>query len=101
MGIFESNKDKKNDDAADQSDRSIMVSDVRIDRAGNEWKRKSLWFRQEHLGKLKVMAHFHGTKIEALIDQALDDYLKRNYDNSMAMRKMVKKSTGKIPTVKV
>ncbi len=78
-----------------------MVSDARIDRAGNEWKRKNLWVKQEHLGKLKVMAHFQNTKIEALLDKAIEDFLTNNFDNSMAMRKMVEKSTGKIPTVKV
>ena len=101
MGIFGNKKDKKTTDSNEQSERSIMVSDARIDRSGGEWRRKSLWIRQEHLGKLKVMAYFHSTKTEALLDQALEDYLKKNYDNSMAMKKMVKKATGKVPTVKV
>jgi hypothetical protein len=98
---MKSGKDKKSDAIAEPSEKSIIVSNARIDRAGNEWKRKPLWLRQKHLGKLKVMAHFHGSKLEALIDQALDDYIKAKYDNSMAMKEMVEKSTGKVPTVKV
>ena len=101
MGIFENKKEQKTSEAADQSEKSIIVSDARIDRVGNEWKRKNLWIKQEHLGKLKVMAHFQDTKIEALLDKAIDDYIKKNFDNSMAMKKMVEKSTGKVPTVKV
>lgn len=101
MGLMNWGKDKKSQAVAEPSEKSIFVSDARIDRAGNEWKRKTIWLRQEHLGKLKVIAHFHGTKSEALIDQALADYVKANYDNSMAMKKMVKKATGKVPTVKV
>lgn len=101
MSLMKSGKGKKTDAIAEPSDKSIIVSNARIDRAGNEWKRRPLWLRQEHLGKLKVMAHFHDTKIEALIDKALDDYIKANYDNSVAMKEMVKKSTGKVPTVKV
>lgn len=101
MGILGNKKDQQTSDSADQADRSIIISDVRIDRTGTEWKRKSLWFRQEHLGKLKVLAHFQDTKIEALLDKAIDDYLKKNFDNSMAMKKMVKNATGNIPTVKI
>ena len=101
MGIFESKKEQKTNESIDQSENSIIVSDARIDRAGNEWKRKNLWIKQEHLGKLKVMAHFQETKIEALLDKAINDYLKKNFDNSMAMKKMVKKAIGKIPTVKI
>ena len=101
MGISESDKNKKKDASGEESEHSIIVSNARIDRAGNEWKRKSVWLRQEHLGKLKVMAHFRDTKVEALLDQALEAYLKTNYDNSMAMKKMVQQSTGKVPTVKV
>ena len=101
MSIFGSKKEQKSCDSVDQADRSIMVSDARIDSAGTEWKRKHLWLKQEHLGKLKVMAHFQDTKIEALLDKAIEDYLKKNFDNSMAMENMVMKATGKAPTVKV
>ena len=101
MSISGNKNEPKTTDSAEQPDRTIIVSDARIDRAGNEWKRKSVWFRQEHLGKLKVMAHFRDTKVEALLDQALDDYLNKNFDNSMAMKQMVKTATGKIPTVKI
>ncbi len=101
MGIFGSDKNKKKDGSGETSENSIIISNARIDRAGNEWKRKSVWFRQEHLGKLKVMAHFRNTRVEALLNQALEEFLKKNYDNSMAMKEMVEKSTGKIPIVKV
>lgn len=94
-------KGKKSDATVEPSEKSIIVSNVRIDRAGNEWKRTPIWLRQEHLGKLKVMAHFHNTKLEALIDKALNDYVKANYDNSLALKKTVEESTGKVPTVKI
>ena len=97
MGIFGSKKDQQTGDSANQADKTIMVSDVRIDRAGTEWKRKNLWVKQEHLGKLKVMAHFQDTKIEALLDKAIDDYIKKNFDNSMAMKTMATPSPAKIP----
>jgi hypothetical protein len=101
VAIFGSKKDKKSGESSEQADRSIIVSDARIDRAGNEWKRKNLWVRQEHLGKLKVMAHFQDTKVEALLDKAVELYLRNNFDNSMALKQMIKKSTGKIPSVKI
>jgi TFIIF-interacting CTD phosphatase-like protein len=101
MSFVKKGQKAKEDSAIEEVDRSVIVSNARIDRAGNEWKRKALWVRQEYLGKLKVLAHFQSTKTEALLDQALSEYLQKNFDNSMAMKEMVAKSTGKIPTVKV
>lgn len=94
-------KGKKQDNSEVQIDRSVCVSNARIDRNGVEWQKKSLWLRGEYLGKLKVMAHFQDTKMETLVNKALGEYLAKNFDNSMAMKKMVAKSTGKLPTVKI
>lgn len=74
-------------------DKSIYVSDVKIDRNGESWKKKSYWFRQEHLGKLKAISHFKGKTSQELIVQALEEYVKKNWDNSVAMKKMVSKAT--------
>ncbi len=101
MGFIKKGQKAKEDSAIAPIDRSVMISNARIDRAGNEWKRKSLWVRQEYLGKLKVMAHFQETKTEALLDRALGEFIQKNFDNSMAMKKMVAQSTGKVPTVKI
>lgn len=94
-------KGKKQDNSEVQVDKSVYVSNARIDRAGVEWQKKSIWLRGEYLGKLKVMAHFQDTKLEVLVNKALAEFLAANYDNSMAMKKMVAKSTGKVPTVKI
>lgn len=100
MSTEKSGKEKKNGASAQPVDKTICVSDSRIDRAGNAWKQKSLWLRQEHLGKLKVMEHFHETKIEVLIDRALGEYIKKNFEDKMSMEKMVQNAAGKVPATK-
>ena len=73
-----SQKDSKKGERGDSvPERSIYFSDERIDREGNTWKRRSFWFRQEHLGKLKVIAHFQKKKTQVLIDRALRDFIEK------------------------
>jgi len=101
MGFVKKGRKAKEDSALAQIDGSVIVSRARIDRAGNEWQRKSFWVRQEHLGKLRVLAHFRETKTEVLLDRALNEFISRNFDNSMAIKRMAAKSTGKVATGKV
>jgi len=76
-------------------DRSVYVSDAKVDREGAGWRKRSFWFRQEHLGKLKVIAHLKGCSAQDLIDEALTEYIHNSFDNSMAMKKAVRKSLKK------
>ena len=77
-------------------DNSIYVSNEKVDKTGNSWRKKSFWFRQEHLGKLKVISHFEGKPPEKLIDEALAYYIRDKLDNSPAVKKLVGKSSPKI-----
>jgi len=72
------------------ADKSVYISDVHIDKNGQTWKKRAVWFRQEHLGKLKVIAHFESTKMQDLIDQALEEFVTKKLENSVAIRKLVK-----------
>ncbi len=94
MGIFSKKDDKKAVDPV-TLDKSVYVSDARIDRAGNGWKRKSLWIRQEHLGKLKALGHFEGKTVPELLDRALSEFLAKEWDDSRAMKLVVGKSIKK------
>ncbi|UCD17558.1 MAG: hypothetical protein JSV44_01240 [Candidatus Zixiibacteriota bacterium] len=93
MGIIKASKE--NQAGADEADRSIYVSNVRIDRSGRGWTRKSIWIRQEHLGKLKAIAHFEGKESENLIDEALTEYISKRWDNSIAVKKLVQQSASR------
>jgi len=73
-------------------EKSVCVSDAKIDKQGQAWKKKSVWFRQELLGKLKVVAHFEGKTIEQLMDDGLDQFVSDKFENSVAMRKMIGRS---------
>ncbi len=84
-------KDKKKK-SSPPVDKSICVSDAKIDKQGQAWKRESIWFRQELLGKLKVVSHFEGKAIQQLIDQVLDKFVTEKFENSVAMRKMIGQS---------
>ncbi len=101
MGIF-SFGSKTDDGQKDEAPaKSVFFSNQRIDKQGRSWKKKSFWIRQEHLGKLKVMAHFKGKDIQVLLDRALKEYIAREYDESAAMKKMVtgadQKKREKVP----
>ncbi|MBU0983057.1 MAG: hypothetical protein KKA42_04255 [candidate division Zixibacteria bacterium] len=95
MAVLRSAKKRPAGPVVDSSDRSVVVSDARIDRNGVGWKRKSYWLRQEHLGKLRALAHFEGMTTETLIDRALGEFLTSNWDNSRAMRRVVSRSMSK------
>jgi hypothetical protein len=73
------------------TDKTMYIANEKIDRHGDAWKKSSLWIRKEHLGKLKVISHFKNKPILKLIDKALEDYIGKIWDNSMAIKKMVKK----------
>ena len=82
-------KEKKQ---SEPDDKSIIVTNSKIDRDGNGWEKKPFWFRQEYLGKLKALAHFENKSTQKLIDEALGEYIKKNWDNSKMMKKIVSKS---------
>lgn len=73
-------------------EKSVCVSSAKIDKMGQAWKKESVWFRQELLGKLKVVAHFEGKSTEQLMDEALDKYVCDKFESSVAMRKMIGRS---------
>lgn len=87
--LRKTNKEEKKSNA-DALEQSIYSSDARVDRSGQSWGKKSVWIRQEHLSKLKMIGHFENKKTQQLLDEALTHYLAAKWDNSMAMRKMVK-----------
>jgi len=91
MGYF-GKSSRKNDDGPVGVDKSIYVSDSRIDKSGQAWKRKTLWIRQEYLTKLKAIAHFENKTTQLLMDQALEEYVSRRWDNSRAMKRLVKQA---------
>lgn len=70
----------------------MYVSDAKIDRDGVAWKKKGFWIREEHLGKLKVISHFQKKKTGELIDEAIAQYIRSSWDDSMAIEKMVKRA---------
>ncbi len=72
-------------------EKSIYTTDAKVDKAGQSWKKKTVWIRQEHLSKLKMIGHFENKKTQQLLDEALSDYIANKWDNSMAMRKLVGK----------
>ncbi len=76
-------------------DKSIYISNVKIDRSGDGWSRKPIWIRQEHLGKLKAISHFEGKEIDDLIDFALQSYVAQKWDSSMAVKKLVRQSAAR------
>lgn len=96
MGMFKKAMGTEGKSDEEMLDKTIYVSNEKIDKAGVSWKKKSFWFRQEYLGKLKVIAHFEGKTTEQLVNLALKEYVKDKMDNSMAVRKLVKKSSSKI-----
>ncbi|UCC43155.1 MAG: hypothetical protein JSU65_08365 [Candidatus Zixiibacteriota bacterium] len=100
MGFLKWGSDSKEKSQDTPPQKSIYFSNRRIDRQGRAWKRKSFWFREVYLGKLKVMAHFQDTDIQVLIDRAIGAYIAAEWDRSGAVEKMVKKSSQKAERVK-
>jgi len=93
MGIIK--KADQKTAAPETAEKSIYISNVKIDRSGDGWSKKALWVRQEHLGKLKAIAHFEGKEVDDLIDTALHDYIEQKWDNSMAVKKLVRQSVSR------
>jgi hypothetical protein len=89
MGILKKEELDKN--KSSPADKSMYISDEKIDRKGQAWKKQSLWLRKEHLGKLEVISHFEKKSVQELIDKAVSEYLGNKWDNSMALKKMVRK----------
>lgn len=99
MAIIKGTPVKPDQPAGNTSEESIYVSNSKIDKDGEAWTRNAVWLRQEHLNKLKVIAHFQNKSVEQLIDGALNDYCNRVWDNTMAREKLVESATGKVKTV--
>lgn len=87
--------EKKVKKQIETGEKSIYVSNVKVDKEGCGWEKKSFWFRQEYLGKLKAVAHFKNKSIQKIIDEALGDYIEKTWDNTKAMKKIVTKSLDK------
>lgn len=87
--------DKKEKKQIQTSDKSIYVSNVKIDKKGQGWEKKTFWFRQDYLAKLKGVAHFEKKSMQLVIDEAIGDYIKKTWDNTRAMKKMVSDSIKK------
>lgn len=96
MGILKKAMGIKDESDEEILDKSIYISNEKVDKAGNSWRKKSFWFRAEHLGKLKVISHFEGKTAEKLIDLALASYIRDKLDNSQAVKKLVAKKAPKI-----
>ena len=92
MGIIKQSQAAPKEQNMNDTDQSMIVADEKIDRDGNSWKREGVWIRSEHLGKMKVIGHFEKQSIQQIIDAALTQYIRANWDDSMAMKKMMKRS---------
>ncbi len=90
MGILKAKTGNSEKSVKSDPDKSMYISDSKIDRDGVAWKKKGLWIREEHLGKLKVIGHFKQKKTNELVDEAISKYISQSWDNSMAIEKMVK-----------
>jgi len=81
---------KRNKDKEIIPEKTVHVSNSKIDREGVAWEKKSTWLRQDYVGKLKVIAHFEGKTFQQLIDEALAGYLKERWDSTTARKKLVR-----------
>ena len=88
----------KKDGKPETVEKSVYTGNVRIDREGKTWQKKGVWLREEHLGKLKVIAHFENSPIDKLIDRALETFVSGKLDNSIAIRKLVTSEGDKEPS---
>ncbi len=99
MAIIKGSKIRQDQPSEEAPEKSIYVSNSKIDKNGEAWVRKAVWLRQEHFNKLKVIAHFQNKSIEQLLDGALGDFVNRIWDNTMAREKLIESGTGKVATV--
>ena len=98
MSISKTANLKKEKPATRTVDNSMYASQTKISKAGTAWKQKTVWFRKEHLNKLKVIAHFEDTTTDQLIDRAVGEFIAQTFDKSGALHKIVTKATK---TVKI
>ena len=96
MAIIKGSQVKMDQPAEGTPERSIYVSNSKIDKDGEGWTRKTVWLRQEHFNKLKVIAHFQNKSLEQLLDGALGDFVNRIWDNTMAREKLLGAGTDTI-----
>lgn len=99
MAVIKASQVKIDQPEEGAPEKSIYVSNSKIDKNGEAWTKQAVWLRQEHLNKLKVIAHFQDKNLEQLLDDALGDFVNRIWDNTMAREKLVKAGTGKVKTV--
>jgi hypothetical protein len=99
MAIIKGSQVKMDQPADGPPEQSIYVSDSKIDKYGEGWTRKTVWLRQEHFNKLKVIAHFQNKNLEQLLDGALGDFVNRIWDNTMAREKLVEAGTDTVNKV--
>ncbi|MEZ5358822.1 MAG: hypothetical protein R3F48_08300 [Candidatus Zixiibacteriota bacterium] len=95
MGVLKREQVMPQKQTEQKPDKSLYISDERVDREGHAWKKQSIFIRNEHLGKMKVMSHFSKKSVQDIVDSALADYLKNHFDDSAAMQEMIKKSGNK------
>lgn len=99
MAIIKGSQVKMDQPEEGAPEKSIYVSDSKIDKDGEGWTRKTVWLRQEHFNKLKVIAHFQKKNLEQLLDGALGDFVNRIWDNTMARERLVESGIGKVKAV--
>ena len=99
MAIIKGSQVKQDQPAEDTPEQSIYLSNSRIDKDGEGWLKQTVWLRQEHCNKLKVIAHFQNKSIDLLLDGALGNFVNRIWDNTMAREKLVESGTGKVKTI--
>lgn len=99
MAIIKASQFKTDQPKEGSPEKSIYVSNSKIDKDGEAWTKQTVWLRQEHCNKLKVIAHFQNKSIEQLLDGALGDFVTRIWDNTMARERLVESGTSKVKTV--
>ena len=99
MAIIKGSQVKMDQPEEGTPEQSIYVSNSKIDKDGEAWTKQTVWLRQEHCNKLKVIAHFQNKSLEQLLDSALGDFVNRIWDNTMAREKLVESGTSKVETV--
>lgn len=92
MGVLKREQVTPQKQESQKPEKSLYISDERVDREGNAWKKQTVFIRNEHLGKMKVMGHFKKKSVQDIIDSALNEYFKKHFDDSAAMQEMIKKS---------
>lgn len=76
-------------------DKSVLVSDAKIDRAGVPWRKKAYWYRQEYISKLTALSHFQDVPVQQLLDDAVGRFIEKNWDNSLALKQTVENSMNR------